>query len=112
MKVDMYPSKNILTNMPVMLKIYGEKNPPSVEVEGLGKVPVNKEKDKFVGEFWSQKEGKYQVIVRGESSVWRSLVSIEKQEYVTFNQHMAILGGLLVFSAIGLVLWMKRLKKI
>jgi hypothetical protein len=112
MKVDMFPSKNLLTNMPIMLKISGEKNAPSVEVEGLGKVPVSKEKDLFVGEFWSQKEGKYQVVVRGENSIWRSLVSIEKQEYITFNQEMAIFGGLLVCSAIGLVLWMKRLKKI
>lgn len=112
MKVEMTPQKNILTYMPIMLKISGESNPPSVEVEGLGKVPVSKEKDKYISEFWSQKEGKYQIIIRGENSTWRSLVFIEKQGYVTFNQHMVIFGGILIFSAIGLILWMKRLKKI
>ena len=112
MKVDMFPQKDILTNMPIMLRISEVANPPSVEVEGLGKVPVTKEKDQFVGEFWSQKEGKYQVIVRGDNTVWRSSVNIEKQEYITFNQEMAIFGSLLVCCAIGLIIWMKKLKKI
>ncbi len=60
MKVEITPQENILTYMPVMLKITGETKPPTVEVEGLGKVPVSKEKDKYVSEFWSQKEGSYQ----------------------------------------------------
>lgn len=111
MKVEMTPQKNILTYMPVMLKITGETNPPTVEVEGLGKVPVSKENGKFVSEFWSQKEGKYQIIIRGENTTWRSQVNIEPQGYVSFNQHMVILGGMLIFSAMGLVLWIKKLKK-
>lgn len=112
MKVDVSPQKNILTNMPITLRISEVTNPPSVLVEGLGKVPVTKEKNQFVSEFWSQKEGKYQVIVKGDNTTWRSQVNIEKQEYITFNQEMAIFGGLLVCAAIGLILWMKRLKKI
>ena len=112
MKVDMIPQENLKTNMPIMLKISGEVKSPSVEVKGLGQVPVRKEKEQFVSEFWSQDKGKYQIIVRGENAIWKSMVTIEKQEYITFNQEMTIFGLLIICSAVGLVLWMRRLKKI
>jgi len=112
MKVDLSPQGEIRAGMPITLKISEVSNPPLVEVKELGQVALRKMGNLFVGEFWSQKEGKYQISVRGDKVTWSSTINIEKQEYITFNQEMTIFGTLLLFGALGLILWMKKIKKI
>ncbi|MFI5391541.1 MAG: hypothetical protein ACHQYQ_09280 [Bacteriovoracales bacterium] len=111
MKVDLSPQGEIRTNMTITLKISEVSNPPLVEVKDLGQVVLRKVGNVFVGDFWSQKEGKYQVFIRGDNGTWSKTINIEKQEYITFNQEMSVFGGLLLFGALGLILWMKKIKK-
>jgi hypothetical protein len=98
--------------MPITLRISGEEKAPKVEVKELGIVNLRKEGFEYVGEFWSQKPGKYQISVHGDNIIWRSVINIENQEYLSFNQEMTVFCGLLLACAIGLVIWMKRIKKI
>ncbi len=112
MRVEVNPFENVRTNMPITVKISDETTLPSLEVTDLGMVPVRKDGKDFVGEFWSQKEGKYQIVVRGKDSIWRSSIKIDNQKFITFNQEMTVFSILILVAAIGLILWMKKIKKI
>lgn len=54
--------------------------------------------------------GNYQIKVHDQIQSITLKANVQEQEYVGFGSHMIIFGPLLIFSLLGIFLWIKKIK--
>lgn len=109
MKVKILNSDQIREGVPIEVIIQNSAGDPQIQVEQLGTVPVIPTKNGHMGKFWTPREGNYKVTVRDRSSVWETVLAVNKQDYIQFRHEFSFFLIGLVFAALGVYIWMKKL---
>ncbi len=112
MKVKIRDKENIRESVPIEIEISDSTGEPRVYVENLGSVGVKLLKGKYMAQFWVMEKGLYRVVIRDKKDIWNENVFVKEQSYLSFIQEFTFFLAVFSLFSLGVVLWMKRLKKI
>ena len=112
MKVRLLNPDGIRESVPVELEIRAAKGIPQVHVEGLGDVEVKGKGEHYTAQFWTMEKGHYAIRVQDQSRVWRETLVVREQSYLGFAQEFGFFLVCMVIASLGVVLWVRKLKKI
>ena len=110
MKVTLFNEHHIRESVPIELAIAGAKGEPRVSVHGLGDVDVKLRGDKYIARFWTMEQGHYEIKVQDLEQTWQKVLIVKEQEYLGFAQEFSFFLVCLTLSALGVALWIKKLK--
>lgn len=112
MKVKILNKDDIRENVPIEIDIEGAKGKPQIFVKKLGKVDALAQKNGYKATFWTTKKGTYKITIKDQVHTITKNIIVEEQSYITFKQEFGFFLLIFSFVSIGLIIWMKRLKKI
>jgi hypothetical protein len=112
MNVEILNRDDIRESVPIELIINGVAEKPKIIVSNLGAVTPVEYLEGYKATFWSMAEGSYKIDIVAGSSSWSEIIEVQEQSYINFKQEFGLFSLLFVLVSLGVVKWIKHLKKV